>query len=140
MDILPRSSLPSYIEGNPGAKNPQNTPLINPTVHDESNGQSNDAAKFGLLGKILVLPRVPLLTSTGNGGLGEFCGPNASLMNGNWLISQVGPQKHFHSCKPQQANGNHNSASTSSRWPPCNHRPRNGRSFQTNLSRFLLNR
>ncbi len=79
MDILPRSNLPSYIEGNPVAKNPKN-----PTIRVESNGQSNDAAK---LGKILVMPQLPLLTSTfskSNGGLDEYCGPNASLMNGNW--------------------------------------------------------
>ncbi len=39
------------------------------------NGQSNDAAKLGLLGKILVMPLVPLLTSTfnkSNGGPGEY--------------------------------------------------------------------
>ncbi len=42
----------------------------------ESNGQSNDAAKPGLLEKILVMPPVQLLTSTfnkRNGGLGEYC-------------------------------------------------------------------
>ncbi len=41
---------------------------------------------LGLLGKILIMPRVPLLTSTfnkSNGGPSEYCVPNASLMNGN---------------------------------------------------------
>ncbi len=39
-------------------------------------------------------------------------------------------------CKQQQANGNQNPASTPSKWLPCNHRPRNDRPSQTDISRF----
>ncbi len=146
MDILPRSNFPSYIEGNPAATKPENTPSINPTTHVESKGQSNEAVKPGLLGKNYdnaTSATAYLLISTfnkSNGGLGEYCGPNAPLMNGNWQTQPSWPPKKVCSCEPQQANGNQNPASTSSRWLPCNHRPRNDRSSQTDISRFLSNR
>ncbi len=59
----------------------------------------------GPLGKMLVMPPVPLLTSTFNkssGGLGEHCGPNASFTE-TGKLGQVGPPKNVCSCKPQQA-------------------------------------
>ncbi len=114
MDILPRSNFPSYIEGTPAAKKTENTPYINLTIRVESNGQSNDAAMPGPLGKIPVMPPVPLVTSTFNkssDGLGEYCETKPGK------LGQVGPKK-IRSCEPHQADGNQNPASTPSRWQP----------------------
>ncbi len=102
----------------------ESAPYINPTTHFELNGQSNDTAKPGLRGKILVKSPVPLLTSNfnkSNGGLGEWKLANSAKLT---------PKKIF-------ANRNQNPASTSSGWLPCNHRPRIGRPSQTDISRFL---
>ncbi len=44
------------------------------------------------------MPQVPLLTSTfnkSNGGPGEYCVPNASLMNGNWQTQPSRLSKKF---------------------------------------------
>ncbi len=66
------------------------------------------------------MPLVQLLTfNKSNDGPGEYCVPNASLMNGNWQTQPSWLPKNFRSCKPQQASGNQNPASTSSRWLPA---------------------
>ncbi len=97
MDILPRSNLSSYIEGNPAAEKPESTPYINLTTHVESNWQTTPQS-LDLLEKFKSL-----LTSTfnkSNGGLGEYSGLNASIMSGNWQTRPSLSPKPFRSCKP----------------------------------------
>ncbi len=140
MDILPRSNLPPYIEGSPTGKT-RKRPLHKPCyirrvkraiqrrrearacLKNSSNASS--AAAYLHLQQEQRRSRRTL---------------QAERLHYEWKLAnsaKLAPPKNFRSCKPQQANGSQNPASSSSRRLPCNHRPKYGRPSQTDISRFL---